>query len=421
MPAPAAQRKPGPLKTGKQMSKSPVNPPRDSHGKAPQKRGAKPLARAGAAPAAASEGAVKSGDRIAKVLARVGVSSRRGAEAMIEEGRVSVNGVVIDSPALNVTARDKIAVDGAPIGKPEPVRVWLYNKPLGLVTSERDEKGRTTVFETLPEDLPRVMSVGRLDLNSEGLLLLTNDGDLKRRLELPSTGWLRKYRARVNGTPTEAMLEPLRRGINIDGEQFQPMMVTIDKQQGANAWLSVGIREGRNREVRRAMDHVGLAVNRLIRVAYGPFQLGNLRAGEVEELRPRSLRDQLGLAADEVAEGRAGPAVQSRLPETRGKTDARGKPDARGKTGPKAAGQPARKPMGKPMGKRAGGPMDDSDPAAGRKSWGSKSHGGATGGKPASRGKAGGAPAGKAAAPKSWGTKSARSTQTTPRKPPTGR
>ncbi|SDW51177.1 pseudouridine synthase [Roseicitreum antarcticum] len=238
------------------------------------------------------------GDRIAKVLARAGVASRREAERMVEEGRITVNGLRIDSPALNVTARDKILVDGQPLAPPEPARLWLYHKPTGLVTSERDEKGRETVFETLPPDMPRVMSVGRLDINSEGLLLLTNDGGLKRRLELPSTGWLRKYRVRVNGRPVDADLAPLREGIVVEGERFQPMVVAIDRQQGANAWLTIGIREGRNREVRRAMEHVGMVVNRLIRISYGPFQLGPLAVGAVEEVKSRVLRDQLGEGAD---------------------------------------------------------------------------------------------------------------------------
>ncbi|MDY6857943.1 MAG: pseudouridine synthase [Pseudomonadota bacterium] len=238
------------------------------------------------------------GERIAKVLARAGVASRREAERMIEAGRVSVNGKTIDSPALNVTPADKITVDAKPLAAPEPPRLWLYHKPAGLVTSARDEKGRPTVFDALPEDMPRVMSVGRLDLNSEGLLLLTNDGEIKRRLELPSTGWLRKYRVRVKGRPDDAMLEPLRKGITIDGERFQPMDVSLDRQQGANAWLTIGIREGRNREIRRAMEAVGLVVNRLLRVSYGPFQLGELKEGAVEEIRPRVLRDQLGLDKD---------------------------------------------------------------------------------------------------------------------------
>ena len=233
-------------------------------------------------------------ERIAKRLARAGVASRRGAEAMIAEGRVAVNGRVIDSPALNVGTADRITVDGQPLAAAEAARLWRYYKPVGLVTSARDEKGRATVFEQLPPEMPRVMSIGRLDINSEGLLLLTNDGALKRRLELPSTGWLRKYRARARGAPSDTDLEPLRRGITLDGERFQPMEVRLDRQQGANAWLTVGIREGRNREVRRALESVGLAVNRLIRVSYGPFQLGDLAPGGVEEVKAKVLRDQLG-------------------------------------------------------------------------------------------------------------------------------
>ena len=238
------------------------------------------------------------GDRIAKVIARAGRASRREAERLIEAGRVTVNGQKIASPALNVTPADKVVVDGRALGAPEPPRLWLYHKPKGRVTTTSDEKSRSTIYDDLPEDMPRVMSVGRLDLNSEGLLLLTNDGGLKRKLELPATGWLRRYRVRVNGTPTEATFEPLRRGLTLDGERFQPMLVTLDRQKGANAWATVSIREGRNREVRRAMEAVGLVVNRLIRLSYGPFQLGNLAPGAVEEIRPRVLRDQLGMTDD---------------------------------------------------------------------------------------------------------------------------
>lgn len=238
------------------------------------------------------------GDRIAKVIARAGLASRREAERMILEGRVSVNGKVITRAALNVTPNDKIAVNGKPLDAPEPARLWLYHKPTGLVTTTRDEQGRPTIYDDLPEELPRVMSVGRLDLNSEGLLLLTNDGAVKRRLELPSTGWLRRYRVRVNGRPSETTFDPLRKGITIEGEKFQPMIVSLDRQQGANAWITVALREGKNREVRRAMEAVGLAVNRLIRVSYGPFQLGQLKPGAVEEIRGRILRDQLGTGAE---------------------------------------------------------------------------------------------------------------------------
>ncbi|WP_400086570.1 pseudouridine synthase [Yoonia sp. R78084] len=236
------------------------------------------------------------GDRIAKVLSRAGVASRREAERMIEDGRVSVNGKTITSPALNITASDRIVVDGKQVGAPEPARLWLYHKPAGLVTTERDEKDRPTVFASLPDTMPRVMSVGRLDLNSEGLLLLTNDGEIKRKLELPATGWLRRYRVRINGSVSEAKLDELRAGITVDGVNYQPMVVTFDRQQGANAWLTVSLREGKNREIRRAMGEIGVTVNRLIRVSYGPFQLGALKQGDVEEVKQRVLRDQLGLA-----------------------------------------------------------------------------------------------------------------------------
>lgn len=273
---------------------------------------------------AAAKPAVKTaeGERIAKVLSRAGVASRREAERMIELGEVSVNGKVITSPALNVTAADRITVRGEPVGAPEPPRLWLYYKPEGLVTSASDEKGRDTVFDHLPDDMPRVMPVGRLDLNSEGLLLLTNDGELKRRLELPSTGWLRKYRVRVKGNPTEPEIEPLRKGITIDGERFQPMEVKIDRHQGANAWLTIGIREGKNREIRRAMDHIGLTVNRLIRTSYGPFRLNELKPGEVEELRPKVLREQLGMTEAEMPSPHNAP----RRTEIPGKTGDRPAP-----------------------------------------------------------------------------------------------
>ncbi|OSP54970.1 pseudouridine synthase [Pseudoruegeria sp. SK021] len=235
------------------------------------------------------------GERIAKVLARAGVASRRGAEIIIAEGRVKVNGKRIDSPALNVGPGDKITLDGKPLAEPEAPRLWLYYKPLGLVTTARDEKGRETVFDSLPEDMPRVLSVGRLDINSEGLLLLTNDGGIKRRLELPSTGWVRKYRVRVKGNPKDDDFVGLRKGVVVDGERFAPMDIGIDRMQGANAWLTIGIREGKNREVRRAMESIGLVVNRLIRVSYGPFRLGDMEPGAVEEVKARVLRDQLGL------------------------------------------------------------------------------------------------------------------------------
>ncbi len=258
-------------------------------------------------------------ERIARRIARAGVASRREAERMIAAGRVKVNGRRIDTPALNVTPADRIEIDDVPLPEIEPVRMWRYHKPAGLVTSEHDEKGRPTIFDHLPEDLPRVLTVGRLDINSEGLLLLTNDGALKRRLELPATGWLRKYRVRVHGKPTESMLAPLREGIEIEGERFQPMEVTLDRQQGSNAWLTVGLREGRKREIRRAFEAIGLPVNRLIRISYGPFQLGDLPKGAVAEIRPRVLRDQLGA----LLERDPAPARKIRRPARSGR---RGRP-----------------------------------------------------------------------------------------------
>jgi 23S rRNA pseudouridine2605 synthase len=303
-------------------------------------------------PAASPEG-----ERIARRLARAGVASRREAERMIEDGRVRVNGKVIGSPALNVTLRDDVEVDGIPLAPPDRPRLWRYNKPAGLVTTEWDEEGRDTVFDNLPGDLPRVMSVGRLDLTSEGLLLLTNDGALKRRLELPSTGWLRKYRVRVHGRPTEAELSPLSEGMVVDGERFQPMTFSFDRQQGANAWLTVALREGRNREVRRALGALGFEVGRLIRVSYGPFQLNDLAPGAVEEIRAKVLRDQLQL---DVWEDEEGPSV------ARGARAAAGDAGASLRRGPggggggvaggggKPGGQGAR-PGGKTMAKTIGG------------------------------------------------------------------
>ena len=233
-------------------------------------------------------------ERVAKIIARSGVASRRDAEKMILEGRVAVNGKTIDTPALDVLPKDKVTIDGKPIDAPQETRLWLYYKPLGLVTTEKDDQGRRTIFDEMPEGMPRVLNVGRLDLNSEGLLLLTNDGGLKRRLEHPETAWLRKYRVRVNGRPSNDTFNPLREGITIDGEDFQPMEVTLDRQQGANAWLTVGIREGKNREIRRAMNAINLTVNRLIRVSYGPFRLNDMQPGDVTEVKRKVLRDQLG-------------------------------------------------------------------------------------------------------------------------------
>ncbi|KIT17716.1 pseudouridine synthase [Jannaschia aquimarina] len=303
--------------------------------------------------------------RIAKRIARAGVASRRDAEEMIRAGRVAVNGTKIDDPALNVIDSDRIEIDGDVLPDPEPTRLWLYHKPVGLVTTERDEKGRETVFDALRDKLGRVLSVGRLDLTSEGLLLLTNDGELKRRLELPETGWLRRYRVRVNGTPDEAALQRLRDGIEIDGEAFAPMQAALDRVQGANAWLTVGLREGRNREVRRAMEAVGLIVSRLIRVSYGPFQLGHLKPGETDEIKPRVLRDQLGgLWQGELPEGRRdGPKAMSGDRKDGGRRGG-GKPDGKGSRGRDGQRErPARDDAS--FGKRPGKPRRE-DADAGR-------------------------------------------------------
>lgn len=234
-------------------------------------------------------------ERIAKVMARAGVASRRDSEAMIAEGRVSVNGTVLESPALDVKPTDIVLVDGEPLPARERTRLWLYHKPRGLVTTNFDPEGRPTVFEALPEDLPRVLSIGRLDINTEGLLLLTNDGGLARVLELPETGWLRRYRVRAFGEVTQDKLDTVRDGVEIDGIHYGPVIARFERQQGFNTWLTVDLREGKNREVKTVLEHLGLAVNRLIRISFGPFQLGEIAEGEVEEIRSRVLQDQLGI------------------------------------------------------------------------------------------------------------------------------
>jgi 23S rRNA pseudouridine2605 synthase len=235
------------------------------------------------------------GDRIAKVLARAGLCSRREAERWVTDGRVVMNGVVLTTPAVTVPEGAIVLVDGKPLPEAEPSRLWRYHKPAGLVTSHKDEKGRETLFDRLPEEIGRVISIGRLDLNSEGLLLLTNDGGLARRLELPSTGWVRRYKVRVHGTLSPSQLESLERGLTIDGVRYGPIKAALERRQGANAWVTVALTEGKNREVRRVFEHLGVTVNRLIRLSYGPFQLGNLERGGIEEVPRRVLRDQLGL------------------------------------------------------------------------------------------------------------------------------
>jgi 23S rRNA pseudouridine2605 synthase len=258
----------------------------------------------GSREAGAAEGPPRGGERIAKLMARAGLCSRREAEAWIAAGRVAVNGRVLASPALNVTSADKVVVDGKPLEAPERTRLFLFNKPAGLVTTDRDPQGRPTVFDYVAErfpDLPRLISVGRLDINTEGLLLLTNDGGLARVLELPATGWVRRYRVRANGQTDEAALGALRRGVTVEGVKYAPIEVTLDRAQGANVWLTLGLREGKNREVKRLLEHIGLQVNRLIRLSFGPFQLGHLADGAVEEVNTRVLRDQLGASLASAA------------------------------------------------------------------------------------------------------------------------
>ncbi|NNH79502.1 pseudouridine synthase [Rhizobium laguerreae] len=255
---------------------------------------AKPAKAAAARPIAAeTEGEAKA-ERISKVMARAGVASRRDIERMIMEGRVTLNGRVLETPVVNVTLADRIEVDGVPIRGIERTRLWLYHKPTGLVTTNADPEGRPTVFDNLPEELPRVMSIGRLDINTEGLLLLTNDGGLARALELPATGWLRRYRVRAHGEIDQDALDKLKDGIAVDGVLYGSIEATLDRTQGSNVWITMGLREGKNREIKNVLGALGLDVNRLIRISYGPFQLGDLPEGHVVEVRGRTLRDQLG-------------------------------------------------------------------------------------------------------------------------------
>lgn len=233
-------------------------------------------------------------ERIAKRMARAGLCSRRQAEAWIEEGRVKVNGKLLTTPAFKVTDRDKVEVDGNLISQKERTRLWLFHKTSGTVTTNYDPDGRKTIFETLPEDLPRVMTVGRLDINTEGLLLMTNDGGLSRVLELPATGWLRRYRVRVHGRISQEELDKLEDGIAVEGILYGSIEAKIEHEQGSNSWLAIALREGKNREIKKVLGHLGLEVTRLIRISFGPFQLGDLPKGTVREIRSKMLRDQLG-------------------------------------------------------------------------------------------------------------------------------
>jgi 23S rRNA pseudouridine2605 synthase len=250
------------------------------------------------------------GERIAKVIARAGICSRRDAERLIAEGRVTLNGKKLASPAVNVTGADRIVVDGAPLPAAETARLWRYHKPKGRVTTHRDPQGRPTVFEALPPEMPRVISVGRLDFNTEGLLLLTNDGALARHLESPASGWLRRYRVRAHGDISQAELDTIAGGVEIEGIHYGPIEARLDRVQGTNVWITLGIREGKNREVRRVMEHLRLDVTRLIRLSFGPFALGDLEPGAIEEVKRRVIAEQLG--AETAAKLGLGPKREGR-------------------------------------------------------------------------------------------------------------
>ena len=247
------------------------------------------------------------GERIAKVMARAGLCSRREAERWIVQGRVAVDGTTLDGPAFVIRPGMSVTVDGKPLSAPAVTRLWRYHKPQGLLTTHADPQGRATVFEQMPPDLPRMISVGRLDMASEGLLLLTNAGALARHMELPKTAWTRRYRIRVYGRVDEVALAKLAGGVTVSGVRYGPIEAALERRTGANAWLSIALKEGKNREVRRVMEHLGYQVNRLIRIAFGPFQLGKLKSGDLEEVPARVGADQLPdfFAAPENSHGRA--------------------------------------------------------------------------------------------------------------------
>jgi len=307
------------------------------------------------------------GERIAKVIARAGLASRREAEAWIAAGRVAVNGAVITSPALNITPQDQVSVDGTPLPGRARTRLFLYNKPRGLVTTHADPQGRDTIFRALPRGLPRLISVGRLDINTEGLLLLTNDGGLARMLELPATGWQRRYRVRALGRVSQEALDKLKNGVTIGGVRYGPIEAALDREQGANVWLTFAIREGKNREVRRVLEHLGLKVNRLIRVAYGPFELGALEDGKVEEVETAALRAALGpeLAAQAKAdfEGPLKDETEShRHPEVRARNAREPRRMTGKQRGPTSLEARRSLPSGRPSAGPVGrAPQDDGD------------------------------------------------------------
>ena len=336
------------------------------------------------------------GERIAKYLARAGVCSRRDAEKLIEEGRVEVDGIRLTTPAFKVASGNVIRVNGAEVQKPEATRVWRYHKPQGLVTTAKDPEGRPTVFEKLPSDLPRVISVGRLDIASEGLLLLTNDGELARQLELPATGWLRRYRVRVRGKVDDRVIARLKSGIEVDGITYGEINVTRDGQSsgGANQWLTIGLREGKNREIRRVLAAVDVEVSRLIRLSYGPFELADLPAGLVQEVPERVLRDQMGRGPKtEMAED--GSVKRTPRPPkpggwARAKPKDKLKDKARDKTKDKAkAGHKGRGKFKDRTSERTAGKTIE---RAGPKSLTAKSFSGKPGNRSAAAGKPGGKP-----------------------------
>jgi 23S rRNA pseudouridine2605 synthase len=292
-------------------------------------------------------------ERIAKTIARSGLCSRRDAERLIGEGRVSLNGKRLESPAVNVKPGDRIVVDGKPLPAIEPPRLWRYHKPKGRVTTHRDPQGRPTVFAALPQEMPRVISIGRLDFNTEGLLLLTNDGELARHLETPATGWMRRYRVRAHGRVEQAALDRLADGTQIDGVRYGPVEAKIERVQGTNIWLNIGLREGKNREVRKILETLGLTVNRLIRISFGPFILGDLETGAVEEVKKRILVEQLGTKTSQTL------GLTDKKPGKSGdspKTDASAPP----------AGKPKRRPSRPAPARKRGAPGSGAKPGAGR-------------------------------------------------------